>query len=54
MELRAGVWSDQKKNWWVLVVEPNSVGGGVEASQATMAKVELATKVTEDEWRQRN
>ena len=32
VELRAGVWSDQKKNWWVLVVEPNSVGGGVEAS----------------------
>ena len=38
-------------NWWVLVVEPNLVGGGVEASQATMAKVESVMRVAaEDEW----
>ena len=30
--VRAGEWSDQKKNRWVWVVEPNSMGGGVEAS----------------------
>ena len=30
--VRVGVWLDQKKNWWVWVVEPNLVGEGVEAS----------------------